>query len=199
MGLLMGTGYAALVYHTGAAPLKWSSKAEQKLMGAVKGILIRQRIPLSEIEGLMIGANMGTALDLLQSDGGNRRQYFRLDSTFPIMRYLPCDENGIRLLWLLCRPASHKRLAEVLRSRYEEPVAFPFDSDVAIDGQPVLFAYDFDLERIKRFKSGLELFGKQGHAVCFDFQADCLERYLGRAVHLHLLEPAAIWKEMGLR
>lgn len=199
VGLLMGTGYAALVYHTGAAPLKWSSKAEQKLMGAVKGILIRQRIPLSEIEGLMIGANMGTALDLLQSDGGNRRQYFRLDSTFPIMRYLPCDENGIRLLWLLCRPASHKRLAEVLRSRYEEPVAFPFDSDVAIDGQPVLFAYDFDLERIKRFKSGLELFGKQGHAVCFDFQADCLERYLGRAVHLHLLEPAAIWKEVGLR
>jgi hypothetical protein len=97
-GLLMGAGNAALVYHTGAAPLKWSSKAEQKLMGAVKGILIRQRISLSEIEGLMIGANMGTALDLLQSDGGNRRQYFRPDGTFSSIRYLPCDENGIRLL-----------------------------------------------------------------------------------------------------
>lgn len=199
VGLLMGTGYAALVYHTGAALLKWSSKAEQKLMGAVKGILIRQRIPLSEMEGLMIGANMGTALDLLQSEGGNRRQYFRPDGTFPAMRYLPCDENGIRQLQLLCRPAFYKRLAEVLRSRYDVPGAFPFDSDAAIDGQPVLFAYDFDLERIKRFKTGLELFGKQGHAVCLDFQADCLERYLGRAVRLHLLDPAAIWKEVGLR
>ena len=199
VGLLMGKERAALVYHTGATPLKWSSKAEQKLMGAVKGILIRQRIPLSEIEGLMIGANMETALSLLQSDGGNRRQYFWLDGAFPVMHYLPCDENGIRLLQLLCRPASHKRLAEVLRSRYEAPVAFPFDSDASLDGNPVLFACDFDLERIKRFKTGLELFGKQGHAVCFDFQADCLERYLGRTVQLHLLDPAEIWKEVGLR
>ena len=93
VGLLMGMGYAALVYHTGAAPLKWSSKAEQKLMGAVKGILMRQRIPVSEVEGLMIGANMETALSLLQSDGGNRRQYFRLDGTFPVMRYLPWMET----------------------------------------------------------------------------------------------------------
>ena len=199
VGLLMGTGYAALVYHTSAAPLKWSSKAEQKLMGAVKGILIRQRLPLSEIEGLMIGANMGTALDLLQSEGGNRRQYFRLDGAFPVMRYLPCDENGVRLLQLLCRPASCKQLAEELRSRYDAPAAFPFDSDASMGRNPVLFAYDFDLERLKRFRTGLELFGKQGIVLCFDFQADCLERYLGKAVQLHLLDHAAIWKEEGLR
>lgn len=199
VGLLMGKEYAALVYHTGAAPLKWSSKAEQKLMGAVKGILMRQRIPVSEVDGLMIGTNMGTALNLLQSEGGNRRQYFRLDGTFPVMRYLPCNENGIRLLQLLCRSASYKRLANVLRSRYDAPVAFPFDSDATIDGAPVLFAYDFDLERIKRFKTGLELFGKQGHAVCFDFQADYLERYLGKAARLHLLNSADTWKEVGLK
>ena len=168
-------------------------------MGAVKGILIRQRIPLSEIEGLMIGANMGTALDLLQSEGGNRRQYFRLDGAFPVMRYLPCDENGVRQLQLLCRPDLQRRLHARLQSSYGEPVAFPFDSDASMDGNPVLFSYDFDLERLKRFRTGLELFGKQGHAVCLDFQADCLERYLGRAVRLHLLDPAAIWKEVGLR
>ena len=199
VGLLMGTENVSLVYHTGTAPLKWSSKAEQKLMGAVKGILIRQRIPLSEIEGLMIGANMGTALDLLQSEGGNRRQYFRLDGAFPVMRYLPCDENGVRQLQLLCRPDLQRRLHARLQSSYGEPVAFPFDSDASMDGNPVLFSYDFDLERLKRFRTGLELFGKQGHAVCLDFQADCLERYLGRAVRLHLLDPAAIWKEVGLR
>ena len=199
VGLLMGEKRTALVYHTGAAPLKWSPKAEQKLMGAVKGILMRQRIPISEVEGLIIGANMETALSLLQSEGGNRRQYFRLDGTFPVMRYLPCDEDGIRLLWLLCRPVSCKRMTEKLQSRYEAPIAFPFDSDAAIDGNPVLFAHDFDLERIKRFGTGLELFGKQGHAICFDFQADCLERYLGKAARLHLLEPTAIWKEVGLR
>lgn len=199
VGLLMGEEQTALVYHTGAAPLKWSSKAEQKLMGAVKGILMRQRVPVSEVEGLTIGTNMGTALNLLQSEGGNRRQYFRLDGTFPVMRYLPCNENGIRLLRLLCHPASSRRLIDKLQSRYDAPVAFPFDSDATIDGAPVLFAYDFDLERIKRFRTGLELFGKQGHAVCFDFQADCLERYLGKAARLHLLDPAAIWKEVGLK
>lgn len=168
-------------------------------MGAVKGILMRQRIPVSEVEGLMIGANMETALSLLQSDAGNRRQYFRPDGTFSSMRYLPCDEEGIRLLQLLCHPASSRQLIDKLRSRYDAAIAFPFDSDASLDGNPVLFACDFDLERPKRFKTGLELFGKQGHAVCFDFQADCLERYLGRAARLHLLDSTAIWKEVGLR
>lgn len=198
VGLMVDTGRAFLVYNTGTAPLKWSSKAEQKLMGAVKGILVRQGIAVPEIKGLMAGADMGTAFDLLQSEGGNRRQYFRLDGTFSSMHYIPCDENGILLLRLFCRPASCKQLTDKLRSRYGASVAFPFDSDAAVNGNPVLFACDFDLERIKRFKTGLELFRKQGYAVCFDFQADYLGRYLGETAQLHPLDSAAIWKEVGL-
>ena len=35
--------------------------------------------------------------------------------------------------------------------------------------------------------------GKQGIVLCFDFQADCLERYLGKAVQLHLLSECGIF------
>ena len=198
-GLLMGTEQPFLVYHTGAAPLKWSSKAEQKLTGAVKGILIGQGIAVPEIQGLMIGTDMDTALLLLQSEGGNRRQYFRLDGSFSAMHYLPCDGNGIQLLRLLCQPGLRKQIAGKLRSGYEKSMAFPFDNDASVAGNPVLFAHEFDLERLKRYKTGLELFGKQGIVVCFDFQADCLNEYLAGSAQLHPLDSAAIWKEVGLK
>ena len=178
-----------LVYHTGSSPLKWSAKAEQKLIGAVNGIRIRLGLPPSECKGLMLGSSMDTALSLLQSEGGNRRQYFRLDGTFPVMRYAPCDENGIRLLRSFCRPHAHKEFIRGLSQGSEAASAFPFDCDGTQDGLPVLFACDLNLERIRRYKTGLELFGKRGAVYCFDFQARCLSAYFGVLAEICLIPP----------
>ena len=51
----------------------------------------------------------------------------------------------------------------------------------------MLFAHTFDLPRIKRFKQGLEIRGVQGMIICFDYQKEVLERYLGNRVQIQAI------------
>lgn len=196
-GVLLGRQCDAyLIYNTGSAPLKWSSKAEQKLMGAVKGILLEKHVPLEEVQGLMIGSGMDTALELLRSTGGYRRQNFRLDGTFTAFHYAPCDKEGIRLIRLLCCPPAREALAKRLRGSCEAPRNPRFDCDAVQDGKAVLFAWEFDLEKLRRYKNGLELFGEKGTVYCFDYQADCLSAYLGELARTRPLDAGKTYREL---
>lgn len=44
---------------------------------------------------------------------------------------------------------------------------------------PVLFAYDFDMPRIVKFCSALELRKQRGKLISFDYQKEVLQRYCG--------------------
>ena len=197
MGVLLnGHGDGYLVYHTGASPLKWSSKAEQKLMGAVRGILLGRRAQLTELQAVMIGSHMGTALDLLRSEGGHRRQNFRLDGTFPAFYFVPCDARGVRQVRLLGCPAARETLTKLLRGGREVPKSPRYDCDALMDNMPVLFACEFDMEKLRRFRNGLELFGEHGIVCCFDYQADCLAAYLDGLAQVRPVAAEKIEKEL---
>ena len=56
------------------------------------------------------------------------------------------------------------------------------------DGTPVLFAYSCDLPRIVRFNTSLELTGRTGTLICFDFQADTLRRFCGDRVRFQTID-----------
>lgn len=81
---------------------------------------------------------------------------------------------------LLANPAMTKQLNELLLSdmnaRQEE---IPLEHDaVTKDGNPALLAYDFDMQRINRFNTGLNVYGLHGNLICFDFQIPVLKEYL---------------------
>lgn len=59
----------------------------------------------------------------------------------------------------------------------------------AIDknGDPVLFAYSCDMPRIARYNTALELQGKNGTLICFDYQQNVLERYCGSRIRFQTI------------
>lgn len=94
------------------------------------------------------------------------------------------------LLALLCDCAKTAQLNDILKqglttratSRAIEHDAFE------ADGTPVLFCYFFDLPRIARFNSALDLMDSSGTIICFDFQVDVLRRYCGSRVRFQTID-----------
>lgn len=183
-----------LVYNTGSSPLKWSEKSEQKLVGVVEGVLTSWKLPVSPTRGIMFGDDMETMLKLLTSDGGNRRQYYRVDYTFPAMHYIPVDENGKRLLCLICSKDAKRRISKRLGIGLEKP-GRPIYAHDAMDGETsVLFAWDLDMVKIRSFKDGLALCRERGRVLCLDFQAGILTSYFGNLADIEPLNPETFWK-----
>ena len=91
---------------------------------------------------------------------------------------------------MLCDCAKTAQLNDILKqglttgaaSRAIEHDAFE------ADGTPVLFCYFFDLPRIARFNSALDLMDSSGIIICFDFQADVLRRYCGSRVRFQTID-----------
>ena len=61
------------------------------------------------------------------------------------------------------------------------------------EGRPVLLALDFDLPRLRRFRSAMELFSYTGRIFCFDFQAPVLQAYMGGLADV---QPVSLEKAM---
>lgn len=177
-----------LIYNTGAGLLKWSSKSEQKLSGIVEGLLAQRKVHLQEIKGIMFGDSMQTALELLNSTGGFKRQYYRVDDTFPALHYIPLNGQGQIVLRLLCEARIQKQLSTRLLHGMEQPAYPRYVCDAIHSGKVVLLAFDFDFVRLKHFKNGLELFNEQGIVFCFDFQAEVLKSYFGNLAEIRTLD-----------
>lgn len=121
-----------------------------------------------------------SAYHLLTSTGGYRKSLFLLDTTYEHFHYLPNNIYGEYLLRLLVRPQMLQQLDRLLLSDYfSHQEELPIEHD-GIDSQnhPVLLAYDFDMQRINRFNTGLNVYDLSGILVCFDFQIPCLRKYL---------------------
>ena len=192
-GVLLTPSRFFLVYNTGSGLMRWAPASE-----------LRARTLLTEWVGrrtgfpayagqsagaLLLGETMDLAPDLLQSRGGGRQQQFYLDGTFAQMCYLPNTPQGDAVLRLLLEEtARHTLRTAIIKTLQPKPTRGNFAYD-ALDeqGQPVLFAWDFDLIRIQSFALGLGSRGLTGTAIAFDFQAGALRRYLGGRVQVRPL------------
>jgi hypothetical protein len=90
----------------------------------------------------------------------------------------------------LCDPDKIKNLNQVLLSNLHPADARLLIENDALDmsGNPVLFAYCFDMPRIVRFNSGLHLQKRKGVAVCFDFQKGVLAQYFGGHIEIQTID-----------
>ena len=131
----------------------------------------------------------GTAFTLLTNTGGHKHRLFRLGETFERFYFVPNTSEGEAQLQILCSVKARHQLRELLLSDLNnENATLPMEHD-AIDhnGQPVLLAYEFDMERLRRFRNALELFGHSGLVYCFDFQREVLAEYFGRLARLQTI------------
>lgn len=99
-------------------------------------------------------------------------------SGHPKIRAIMLGDNMETAFKLLTSTGGYKRSLFILymNARQED---IPLEHDaVTKDGNPALLAYDFDMQRINRFNTGLNVYGLHGNLICFDFQIPVLKEYL---------------------
>ena len=201
-GVLFTEDEILLTYNTGSNLMKWEYQTELRCKAMLTGRFCqsdRAVYDKANVVGLMTGSSMKTALALLTSTGSRNRLYFRLDETFTKFYFLPNNSEGESLLKILCSAEARYELRELLLSDLaNENPELPMEHD-AVDsgGLPVLLAYEFDMERIRRFRKSLELFDMRGVVYCFDFQQAVLSEYFGSLVKIQAISMEKV-KSSGL-
>lgn len=192
IGILLSPECIYAVFCTGDTLMKWEYRTELKVKAllsyhASRGILsgmaggLRYH-PDTPIKALIIGKGMDTAQKLMESSGGFQKSYFYLDSSFDYFHYIPDDIAGNTMIRLLCSPILRKELRSLLLSDLQPPcLGYGLEHDAVSDGMPVLLAFDFDMQRLSRFRTALSFHGLTGKLVCFDFQKPVLQQYFKTA------------------
>lgn len=169
-------------------------KSEMRVKALMWSVLCQQRLTgqynADAVQGVVLGESMELAYQMLTSTGGAKHDYFMLDGSYDHFFFFTNDHQGEVLLALLCDCVKTAQLNDILKqglttgaaSRAVEHDAFE------ADGTPVLFCYFFDLPRIARFNSALDLMDSSGTIICFDFQADVLRRYCGSRVRFQTID-----------
>ena len=198
MGILLSQKCIYAVFYTGNALMKWEYRTELKVKAllsyhASRGVLSGSSInpsyrPDTPIKALIIGQDMDTALKLLRSNGGYQRSYFYLDTSFDYFHYVPDTPAGETMVKLLCSPKMHSELQKLMLSDLLPPCTdYGLEHDAVLNELPVLLAFDFDMQRISRFRTALSLHGLCGHLICFDFQRQVLQQYFGDTVTIETI------------
>ena len=200
VGLLLAEETYDLVYNTGTSVLRWTPASELRasvLLGEYLGHQLGW-LPYRQAEpgALMLGESIELEEKLLTGTGGYHRQGFRLDGTFSRFCYLPNTPQGDAVLWLLTWPDAAAFLNRMLAGVFRPKPAlgnFPFDA-ATDSGAPVLFAWDFDMERIRRFSLGVRERDLHGVVAAFEFQCEVLRRYLGDVAEIRPLSLQKTWE-----
>lgn len=161
--------------------MRWEHRTEVRLNAFLQHYLKgRSYSGPPPVRAILFGDDMDMALRLLTSTGGDRRSLFVPDNSFEHFHFLPSNPEGEALIKLLTDPDMIRDLNHLLLSDLEGwNEALPIEHDAVLpDGTPMLLAYDFDMQRINRFNTGLCIYEKPGNLTCFDFQIPVLKKYL---------------------
>jgi hypothetical protein len=181
VGALLKDNRIFVVYNFGEFLMKWDYKPEMRIKALLKQLLCDGCFPhqytRDAVGGLVLGTDMEIAHKIM-SGNGRGRNYFILDGNYDSFFYLTNDRNGETLLKLLCDPDLAGKLDRILAENlYPRNPGLTVENDAVTEhGEPVLFAYNFDMPRIVRFNNALRLQNKRGILICFDFQAAALRR-----------------------
>ena len=197
-GLLLTEGGIFVIYNTGGGQIKWEYKAELRLKALLQTEVCQYRLPArfqrADLCALVFGNGM-EPLELFMGAGDCRtKNYFVLDGSYEHFYYLTSDRRGEFGLRLLCEPELKAALDEILSEDLSEGRPNWSVENDALDGNgdPVLFAYLCDMPRIKRFDTALELHGRMGTLICFDYQLEVLRRVCGPRVRFQSIDFEAL-------
>lgn len=182
--LLCGSGIY-LTYNGDPASSRWDYRAEQRTKFFLELILCHNRLSSQfgreNVSGLLTGEDMDPLVKILSSRDSNERCFFLLDGDCPRFCYATNNHKGEVLVRLLCSPNRTKMLNQILSKGMHPAInRLPMEHD-AVDpnGNPVLFGYTMDMPRICRFCNALEIQGRTGTLVCFDYQYEALGDVFG--------------------
>ncbi|MDD2980515.1 MAG: hypothetical protein PHN80_11125 [Hespellia sp.] len=190
VGILLTPTCIYVIYNTGTSLLKWEYRTEIRVNAFLQHYFNGYGYSgCPQIRAIMLGRDMDTALKLLTSTGGYKKSLFMLDTAFEHFHYIPNTPEGELLLKTLCSPLLTKKLNHLLSSDLLPKSSLAIEHDAMTpEGEAVLFAYDFDMQRINKFNAAAQLFGHKGMLVAFDFQIPVLKDYLGTHIRYSVID-----------
>ena len=226
VGVLLTPTMVYAVYNTGKAVLSYTSHANSKLKFKGKEkpkavpwrhqVETRFRVHLqtevcrrlfpgqykhSDVGAIMVGCSMDTLRAYMNPETHSQRnsKIFLTKGCTPFY-FITNDRNGVVQLQFLTNPEKRKAFEDDMRkSAQPQDRNSSIEHDVKTkDGKPVLFCCLLDVPRLDNFKNGLEVNGRTGVVICFDFQKELLSNYLGDRAEIMAMNTEKVVAKYGL-
>ena len=183
-GLLRSGGGDYLLYNTCSISLKWEEMSEYRALELLQSELHTTLRPI------MMGHTMDVAYDLLTGNAKKNSTCYKVTGILPCMHYVPFNENGEFLMRMgFLSGCLHALKTALLKDSVQKPNSDWYCDGFTVDGKPILYACDFDMQRIYSYRNKLDMDRLGGVVYCFDFQVAVLERYFeGLGVVFKVLE-----------
>ena len=190
VGVLAAPGGPCLCYNCAGNMPAFDHQSELRAKVFFQNLARRNGTAQSNVTGLLFADQIETLDQVLAQAHTRDREYFLFGEGCELFYFLTNDHHGDALLRLVCAPPLLQAFLAVLRQGFAPPdTGGQIEQDaMTAAGLPVLFACLPDLPRLFRFCSALELHGRQGVLVCFDFQAAALKQGCGDRVALQLID-----------
>lgn len=134
------------------------------------------------------GRKYGVLRELLESDGGIRKNLLQVDDIYERYYYVPmCPEATVQL-WLLLDESKRNRLYRFLcgilsyRRDKEYAIYDGYDSR----GEPVYFCHELEMRHLLRVKQEAA-WQHRGTVLCLDYQEAALREYFGEGIKIQMV------------
>ena len=186
-GVLLTGDTAYVVYNTMAKRMKWAQKMEMAMRTWTERMLLIGG-GLRQADSLILGNTMDFLLELLNSDGGVRKNLYQVDDVYEHYYYIPRTDNAKVQMELLLTSWKREKIKNLLATLVKYPrrkqyvLSEGFDKDM----QLIYFCHELDMRHLCRIKQ--EIGWKQkGTIICLDYQANVLRAYFGEGVRVREL------------
>ena len=194
MGALFSPGGVYGIYNTNRGLMKWNRQGEGKAQVLIEDIVsMNCSSNYEELDNaIMFGKDINTAKEILDSNGGlkdsNDFEMLSFDNTYTNIYYITLDENGLYQLSLLIQKNWYNSIRKsIFPSEFIDFSYLSVDCD-AFDKQNnkyILMFLDGNIGKLKRFKeAAFDNKNKKFEVVCFDWQKEMLQEYLGNNISL---------------
>ena len=189
VGLLFYPGGCYAVYNTRDAVMKWSGMGEIKARQEMSEI-VRMNAGLNEVTSVILfGTDENIALRTLIDSDKSKKKQVRFDRIYNAIHFVPLDQNGIELLKILTLPDWHEKLMNALFSSESRAKGYgSIEFDAYWDNKYYYSHFDGDIARLIRFKEALQNQKLLFEVLCFPWQVQFLQDYLGDLVSLKTIE-----------
>lgn len=183
-GVLLSGNSAYVVYNTMEQRMKWAKKMERSMRTWTEKLLLKKG-SLYTADALIFGGNPVFLCELLESDGGIRKNLFQVDDIYERYYYVPLWNRAVVQVWLLLDETKRERLklflGGILFQKREKEYAICDGYDR--QGNPVYFCHELEMRHLLRVKQEMA-WHQGGMVVCLDYQEEALRMYFGEEIEI---------------